>query len=76
MVEERASYLRTDLDAFSEIEMAVLRWMGEVRMDAALKALYPEQIPADKRNKVPVFPYEDLKGVENVLKKGEKRVFW
>lgn len=76
VVEERASYLRTDLDAFNEIEMAVLRWMGEVRMDAALKSLYPEQIPADKRNKVPVFPYEDLKGVENVLKKGEKRVFW
>ncbi|RKD71284.1 patatin-like phospholipase [Sinobaca qinghaiensis] len=75
-VEELAGYLRTDLDAFNEVEMSVLQWIGAVRMDAALKLLYPEEIPAGKWKETPAFPFEDIRYVEKVLKEGEKRVLW
>lgn len=75
-VEELAAYLRTDLDAFNEVEMSVLQWIGAFRMDAALKSLYPDQIPAEKWKETPAFPFEDIRYVEKVLKEGEKRVLW
>lgn len=75
-IEELASFLRTDLDAFNGVEMGVLQWMGAVRMDAALKHLYPEQIPEHKRDDIPAFPFEDIGYAEQALKRGEKRILW
>lgn len=44
-VQELLASLRTDLDMFSEIEIACLMWAGAARMDIAIRRYVAKQLP-------------------------------
>ncbi|MWC29306.1 patatin-like phospholipase family protein [Paenibacillus sp. MMS18-CY102] len=66
--------LRTDLDAFHDVEIASLMWSGAIHTDLAVKAVAPEIVPAQKWNDVPVYPFSDnISEATEILKRGQKR---
>lgn len=71
-VEGLIAALRTDLDAFHDIEIDALMWSGAVRMDLAVKSILPQLIPEEKWEEVPLFPDYHLDEVKQVLKAGNK----
>jgi predicted acylesterase/phospholipase RssA len=65
--------LRTDLDAFHDIEIDMLIWSGAVRMDLAAKSLLPELIPEDRWNDIPTFSSYDQHLIKQILQLGQSR---
>lgn len=64
--------LRTDLDAFHNIEIDMLMWAGAVRMDAAVKTLFPHML-AVRGTDLPAFPHHEAERVRAVLTRGRRR---
>ena len=66
--------LRTDLDAFHNIEIDMLMWAGAARMDAAVKSLFPQLLSAQWSDR-PAFPSHEADRVRAVLTRGRRRGF-
>jgi len=64
--------IRTDLDAFHDIEIDALMWAGATRMDLAVKSLRPELLPAERWSDVPTFPSHERSRMQEVLHLGQK----
>ncbi len=67
------SGLRTDLDAFHDIEIDYLMWAGAIRMDLAIKSLLPNVVPNLKWDDIPPRPNYNDNRVKEVLTIGNKR---
>lgn len=65
--------LRTDLDAFHDVEIALLMWAGAVRMDLAVKALFPELIQEEQWHDVPTVDWLMNDRVRDILQIGQQR---
>jgi len=71
-VEPLIAGLRTDLDAFHNVEIDSLLWAGSARMDAAIKELRPEWIQDEHWQDVPKRPSYAPEHAREVLAKGQK----
>jgi NTE family protein len=71
-LERLVAGLRTDLDAFHDIEIDMLMWAGAVRMDLAIKSLQPESIPAERWHQVPALPDHPPHAIQSVLGRGQR----
>jgi NTE family protein len=74
-IERLIGGIRTDLDAFHDIEIDTLMWSGAVRMDLAIKSLFPSLIKEEYWDNIPIFPSYDINEVEKVLNKGQLRSY-
>jgi NTE family protein len=72
-IETLLSSLRTDLDSFHDIEIDFLTWAGAVRIDLALKSLFPQLIDHDYWESVPEIPSYPINSVRDILTKGQTR---
>jgi NTE family protein len=72
-IQQLIAGLRTDLDAFHDIEIDFLMWSGAIRMDLAIKSLMPNAISNEKWNSIPTFPPYDYYKIKEILLKGQKR---
>ncbi|ERI11707.1 patatin-like phospholipase family protein [Aneurinibacillus aneurinilyticus] len=70
-IERLVATLRTDLDSFKDIEMDTLMWSGAVRMDLAVKSLFPEIISEEKWLDTPKFPNYTYDEIIQTLKLGQ-----
>ncbi|MFF2533774.1 patatin-like phospholipase family protein [Brevibacillus sp. NPDC058079] len=68
--------LRTDLDFFHNIEIDLLMWAGEIRMDLAIKSLFPHLINNDLWITTPKSPDYPLDMILNKLNQGQKRMIF
>lgn len=67
------SRLRTDLDAFHDDEIDMLMWAGSIRMDVAVKSLFPDAVSTSSWSDVPPMPSYPIETLKRVLTKGQKR---
>ena len=74
-VESLLAGLRTDLDSFHDSEINTLMRAGQIRMDIALRSLLPEYMENINTVPIPVFPSEDMDGLEKILRRGGKHRF-
>jgi NTE family protein len=77
-IERMLAGLRTDLDQFHDIEMAMLMWAGAMRLDLGVKVLFSEEeMPLLKpRKSVPLladYTVESISKIKRVLQKGQRR---
>ena len=68
--------LRTDLDAFHDIEINSLIWSGAAKMDLAIKRYFQNQIPASMVSEVPSIPDYPEKCALSILRKGSNRKYF
>ena len=73
LVDEVISEIRTDLDAFSWAEIAVLENHGYLMADAAARTHLPELIRTDARTDVPHPAWENEGAVQEALRHSHKR---
>lgn len=74
-VESLLAGLRTDLDSFHDSEINTLMRAGEIRMNIALRSLLPEYMENINTVPIPVFPSEDMDGLEKILNRGGNHRF-
>ena len=74
-VEKLIGSLRTDLDAFHDVEIDALMWSGSIKMDLAIKSLHPELVALDYWDQIPVFPDYPLEQVQQILEVGSQRKY-
>lgn len=72
-IENLIAGLRTDLDAFHDVEIELLMWSGAIRMDLAIKSLVPHILSSEKWIDIPNVPTYDLKSLKEILLKGQNR---
>ena len=65
--------LRTDLDAFHDVEIDMLMWAGAIRMDMAVKAMLSSRVPSTMWSNIPDCPYSNIDRVREILKRGASR---
>ena len=68
--EELLSQLRTDLDIFHDIEIDLLMWSGAIKMDIALRILFPRLLNGKP---IPLKPQYSQIEIEKILTKGIQR---
>jgi NTE family protein len=71
-LEELTASLRIDFDLFEEIEIEMLMWAGAIRMDLAMRVLYPDCAELLRLHppRMPDFPVEHVRAV---LRRGGNR---
>lgn len=74
-VDELIANLRTDLDTFHDIEIDLLMWAGEIRMDAIIKRYLKSYLTRDKFSETPQKPNYPKEAVKDILEKGQKTGF-
>lgn len=73
-IEEGIRSIRTDLNAFHDLEIQLLIWNGMVKIDAALKRWTPDKIKKNMWNNIPLLKLDVKKLLEcnEVLKNSQK----
>ena len=71
-IEKLIAEIRTDLNDFHDIEIDMLLWSGEIRMDLAIKSILPEIVPLERWNDIPAFTSKyPISKIEEILVKGK-----
>jgi NTE family protein len=75
-LERAIGEIRTDLNAFHDVEVQLLLWNGMVKIDAALKRWVPSIINKDHWGDVPKLKEIDLNNALTLMKTGKRVKIW
>lgn len=74
--EKAIGTIRTDLNAFHDIEIQTLIWNGMAKIDAVMKRWCPHLIKEEHWTDVPQLNSVDFSSATNILSRGSKTILW